>query len=140
MLDYQNSFTGDFIEAGSELSLGSGSASVEHSLGDIRQVASSEMLVKLPDPVFHNCTIVGPDGIKREAWEMWIGERCFGKSDSKALLIASYDRLKIPENKNFHWRQTRMSYGAARKSGRGAKKTARLTGGMQADFSSALAE
>jgi hypothetical protein len=37
---------------------------------------------------------------------MWLGEHCFGRADSKKLLLASYDRLQSPPS-SFHWREVR---------------------------------
>jgi hypothetical protein len=30
----------------------------------------------------------------RRGWEMWVEERCFGRADSKELLLAGYQRLQ----------------------------------------------
>jgi hypothetical protein len=37
---------------------------------------------------------------------MWIGEHCFGRADSKELLLASFQRLQSPPE-SFHWREVR---------------------------------
>jgi hypothetical protein len=47
-----------------------------------------------------------PDGTVRPGWEMWIGDHCFGRADSKELLLASFERLQSPPE-SFHWREVR---------------------------------
>jgi hypothetical protein len=37
---------------------------------------------------------------------MWIGDHCFGRADSKELLLASFQRLQSPPE-SFHWREVR---------------------------------
>jgi hypothetical protein len=37
---------------------------------------------------------------------MWLGNHCFGRADSKKLLLASYTRLQSPPS-SFHWREVR---------------------------------
>jgi hypothetical protein len=37
---------------------------------------------------------------------MWIGDHCFGRADSKELLLASFERLQSPPE-SFHWREVR---------------------------------
>jgi hypothetical protein len=37
---------------------------------------------------------------------MWIGNHCFGRADSKELLLASFERLQSPPS-SFHWREVR---------------------------------
>lgn len=60
----------------------------------------------VPAPVFVRCDITGPDGTRRPGWEMWIGEHCFGRADSKELLMISFQRLQSPPE-SFHWREVR---------------------------------
>src|SRR4030095_5134200 len=62
--------------------------------------------LSLPAPVFVRRDIVAPDGSVRSGWEMWIGDHCFGRADSKDLLLASFQRLQSPPE-SFHWREVR---------------------------------
>ena len=62
--------------------------------------------LSLPAPVFARRDITAPDGSVRSGWEMWIGEHCFGRADSKELLLASFQRLQSPPE-SFHWREVR---------------------------------
>jgi len=62
--------------------------------------------LSLPTPVFVRRDIIAPDGSVRSGWEMWIGEHCFGRADSKELLLASFQRLQSPPE-SFHWREVR---------------------------------
>jgi hypothetical protein len=62
--------------------------------------------LSLPAPVFVRRDITAPDGSVRPGWEMWIGEHCFGRADSKELLLASFQRLQSPPE-SFHWREVR---------------------------------
>ena len=57
-------------------------------------------------PVFVKRDLTGPDGSTRPGWEMWIGDHCFGRADSKDLLLASFERLQSPPS-SFHWREVR---------------------------------
>lgn len=57
-------------------------------------------------PVFVQRDITAPDGSVRPGWEMWIGDHCFGRADSKDLLLASFERLQSPPS-SFHWREVR---------------------------------
>ena len=66
--------------------------------------AAAPLLV--PTPTFVNRNIVAPDGSVRPGWEMWIGDHCFGRADSKELLLASFQRLQSPPE-SFHWREVR---------------------------------
>jgi hypothetical protein len=76
----------------------------------IQVVDSAEALpiptLSLPEPVFVRRDINAPDGSIRAGWEMWIGEHCFGRADSKELLLASFQRLQSPPE-SFHWREVR---------------------------------
>lgn len=65
---------------------------------------STPLLV--PAPVFVSRNITAPDGSVRPGWEMWIGDHCFGRADSKELLLASFQRLQSPPE-SFHWREVR---------------------------------
>ncbi len=60
----------------------------------------------VPTPTFVSRNIVAPDGSVRAGWEMWIGDHCFGRADSKELLLASFQRLQSPPE-SFHWREVR---------------------------------
>lgn len=60
----------------------------------------------VPAPVFVRRNITAPDGTVRPGWEMWIGDHCFGRADSKELLLASFQRLQSPPE-SFHWREVR---------------------------------
>jgi len=62
--------------------------------------------LSLPAPVFVRRDIAAPDGSVRSGWEMWIGDHCFGRADSKDLLLASFQRLQSPPE-SFHWREVR---------------------------------
>lgn len=66
--------------------------------------AAAPLLV--PTPTFVSRNIVAPDGSVRPGWEMWIGDHCFGRADSKELLLASFQRLQSPPE-SFHWREVR---------------------------------
>ena len=68
--------------------------------------ASPVPALSLPTPVFVQRNIVAPDGSVRSGWEMWIGDHCFGRADSKELLLASFQRLQSPPE-SFHWREVR---------------------------------
>jgi hypothetical protein len=76
----------------------------------VQVVDSTEVLplptLSLPEPVFVRRDINAPDGSIRAGWEMWIGEHCFGRADSKELLLASFQRLQSPPE-SFHWREVR---------------------------------
>jgi len=65
---------------------------------------AAQLLV--PAPTFVSRNIVAPDGSVRAGWEMWIGDHCFGRADSKELLLASFQRLQSPPE-SFHWREVR---------------------------------
>lgn len=69
-----------------------------------QQQAAAQLLV--PTPTFVSRNIVAPDGSVRPGWEMWIGDHCFGRADSKELLLASFQRLQSPPE-SFHWREVR---------------------------------
>ena len=50
-------------------------------------------------PQFTRCRIVRPDGSVLEAWEMFVGERSYGRSNSKAALLRAWEaRLEEAEN------------------------------------------
>src|SRR5882672_1168577 len=65
---------------------------------------AAQLLV--PTPTFVSRNIVAPDGSVRAGWEMWIGDHCLGRADSKELLLASFQRLQSPPE-SFHWREVR---------------------------------
>lgn len=51
------------------------------------------------EPSFTRCRIVRPDGSVLPAWEMFVGERSYGRSDSKAALLRAWEaRLEEAEN------------------------------------------
>lgn len=50
-------------------------------------------------PRFTRCTIVRPDGSVLEAWEMFVGERSYGRSNSRTALLKAWEaRLEEAEN------------------------------------------
>jgi len=50
-------------------------------------------------PRFTRCKIVRPDGSVLEAWEMFVGERSYGRSNSRTALLKSWEaRLEEAEN------------------------------------------
>lgn len=50
-------------------------------------------------PRFTRCKILRPDGSVLPAWEMFVGERSYGRSDSKTALLRSWEaRLEEAEN------------------------------------------
>ena len=50
-------------------------------------------------PRFTRCTIVRPDGSVLGAWEMFVGERSYGRSNSRTALLKSWEaRLEEAEN------------------------------------------
>lgn len=50
-------------------------------------------------PRFVRCEIQRPDGTVLKAWEMFVGDRSFGRSDSKHALLSSWEaRLEEAEN------------------------------------------
>jgi hypothetical protein len=73
-------------------------------LAEAAPPTGAQLLV--PTPTFVSRNIVAPDGSVRPGWEMWIGDHCFGRADSKELLLASFQRLQSPPE-SFHWREVR---------------------------------
>ena len=50
-------------------------------------------------PRFTRCRIVRPDGSVLEGWEMFVGDRSFGRSNSRNALLRSWEaRLEEAEN------------------------------------------
>ncbi|MGH7803149.1 MAG: hypothetical protein ACREQJ_02275 [Candidatus Binatia bacterium] len=50
-------------------------------------------------PYFTRSRIVRPDGTVLEAWEMFVGERSYGRSNSKNALLRAWEaRLEEAEN------------------------------------------
>ena len=50
-------------------------------------------------PHFTRSRIVRPDGTVLEAWEMFVGERSYGRSNSKTALLRAWEaRLEEAEN------------------------------------------
>ena len=47
-------------------------------------------------PLFSRCDMVGPDGVERPGWELWVGGRFFGRAESKAVLLEYYARAQFP--------------------------------------------
>jgi hypothetical protein len=82
-------------------------------------------------PTFIRCKISRPDGTVLEAWEMFVGPRSFGRSDSKKALLRSWEaRLEEAENgRPFAFRpmQKRMQPGrvggASRSDAKGTPET-----------------
>ena len=70
------------------------------------QDSGEESAPSAASPVFVKRDLTGPDGSIRPGWEMWIGDHCFGRADSKELLLASFERLQSPPS-SFHWREVR---------------------------------
>ncbi len=70
------------------------------------QVTPTAPSLLVPAPDFKRRDITLPDGTVRPGWEMWIGDHCFGRADSKELLLASFERLQSPPE-SFHWREVR---------------------------------
>ena len=70
------------------------------------QGLEEESSLSAASPVFVKRDLTGPDGSIRPGWEMWIGDHCFGRADSKDLLLASFERLQSPPS-SFHWREVR---------------------------------
>ena len=70
------------------------------------QGPEEESSLTAASPVFVKRDLTGPDGSIRPGWEMWIGDHCFGRADSKDLLLASFERLQSPPS-SFHWREVR---------------------------------
>ena len=84
-------------------------------------------------PNFVRRDLTAPDGSVRPGWEMWIGDHCFGRADSKELLLASFERLQSPPS-SFHWREVRN-----RMPMRGRPKTDPQTGPPGSDQNEAAA-
>ena len=82
-------------------------------------------------PQFTRCRIVRPDGSVLEAWEMFVGERSYGRSNSKAALLRAWEaRLEEAENarpfvfRPAHRLQNRPQNAAAQLAARdGTKRT-----------------
>ena len=50
-------------------------------------------------PRFTRCKIIRPDGSVLEAWEMFVGDRSYGRSNSRTALLRSWEaRLEEAEN------------------------------------------
>jgi hypothetical protein len=50
-------------------------------------------------PRFKRCRIVRPDGNVLDAWEMFVGERSYGRSNSRTALLRAWEaRLEEAEN------------------------------------------
>jgi hypothetical protein len=55
-------------------------------------------------PILSPCSLFGPDGKERPAWELRVGEISFGRADSKDSLLAYYARIHEPPPTG-HWRE-----------------------------------
>jgi hypothetical protein len=54
---------------------------------------------------FRRCTITGPDGKKRQAWELIVKGRKFGKCETKEQLFSYYEKETAPlDNASHHWK------------------------------------
>lgn len=84
-----------------QLAMDASDDSLESTSGELNSAA-----VQTIPPVFVQRDLKGPDGSIRSGWEMWIGDHCFGRADSKELLLASFERLQSPPS-SFHWREVR---------------------------------
>ncbi len=81
-------------------------ASIEEPQEEAVQTSPTAPSLLVPAPNFVRRDITLPDGTVRPGWEMWIGDHCFGRADSKELLLASFERLQSPPE-SFHWREVR---------------------------------
>lgn len=61
------------------------------------------------------CTIKGPDGKSRIAWELFINNSSYGRDEIKERLLASYERETAPPA-SFHWRHSPQRIWARKKS------------------------
>ena len=72
-----------------------------------RQARREAVRVKEPRdpnaPVFVPCSLRGPDGLMRPAWEMWVGDILFGRADTKESLLEYYSRIHEPMPSG-HWK------------------------------------
>ena len=70
-------------------------------------------------PQFTRCRIVRPDGSVLEAWEMFVGERSYGRSNSKTALLRAWEaRLEEAENaRPFVFRPAHRLQNAAARTG-----------------------
>lgn len=73
-----------------------------------RQARREAVRVKAPRdpnaPVFVPCSLRGPDGQMRPAWEMWVGDILFGRADTKESLLQYYSRIHEPMPSG-HWKE-----------------------------------
>ena len=88
------------------------STTVEHKEGTQAQAVQ---------PRFIRYDLTGPDGKTRKGWEMWLGERCFGRADDKQLLLTSLDRIQNPP-RSHHWRERQFAGRSSRQEGRLANR------------------
>ena len=105
------------------------------------QVLGEESPLASTPPVFVKRDLTGPDGSKRPGWEMWIGDHCFGRADSKDLLLASFERLQSPPS-SFHWREVRnrMPMRGRPKGASNPKGPAQVEGGEETELLDDVAE
>ena len=84
----------------------------EDSIGleSVKNNESSRAGWNTEEPTFKPCTLVGPDGFERAAWEMWVGDCRFGKADTKELLRQGFDRMVSPRDLKLHWRKSNMEF------------------------------
>ena len=70
-------------------------------------------------PTLAPCSLLGPDGKERPAWELWVGEELFGRADSKESLLQYYARIHEPPPSG-HWRE--RPWQPRRRAGRRARQ------------------
>lgn len=78
---------------------------VQHRDRDLRSVPDShpkQPQAASPKPFFKRCTLRGPDGIEREAWELYLNGIMVGRAESKESLQVYYVRLSEPLSSQ-HW-------------------------------------
>lgn len=64
---------------------------------------------------WEKCTIKGPDGKPRAAWELFVNNASYGRDEVKDRLLASYRRETAPPA-SFHWRHRPQGIWARKKS------------------------
>ncbi len=68
-----------------------------------RQGTASRKAGHAGEAVITPCAVVGPDGRKRRAFELWAGEVLVARADSRDSLLEYFHRLNAPLE-NEHWR------------------------------------
>jgi hypothetical protein len=74
---------------------------------------------------FIQCTITGPDGKKRQAWELIVEGRKFGKCETQEQLLSYYKKQTAPlDNASHHWKNRHWldKYHSIKKNRRLSKK------------------